>query len=97
MNTAFLNDHDLMQVQSIMASHGLTGFDAAIRLWGRGKAIDVNGTLGKRELSCLLAIARYLGDRPDEACAEEAAAAGAPSYQDFLPYVPPIKPIEAQA
>lgn len=62
MTATFLSDQDLSQVQTILATYGLSGFDASVRLWGRGKAIDVHGTLGQQELSCLLAIARYLGD-----------------------------------
>ncbi|MGH8517540.1 MAG: hypothetical protein ACREUE_08775 [Panacagrimonas sp.] len=62
MTTTFLSDQDLSQVQSILATYGLSGFDASVRLWGRGKAIDVHGTLGQQELSCLLAIARFLGN-----------------------------------
>ena len=62
MTTTFLSDQDINQVQSILATYGLSGFDASVRLWGRGKAIDVHGTLGKQELSCLLAIARFLGN-----------------------------------
>ena len=60
MTTTFLSDQDLGQVQSILATHGLSGFDASVRLWGRGKAIDVRGTLREQELTCLLAIARFL-------------------------------------
>lgn len=62
MTTTFLSEQDLSQVQSILATYGLSGFDASVRLWGRGKAIDIHGTLGKQELSCLLAIARFLGN-----------------------------------
>jgi hypothetical protein len=62
LTTTFLSDQDINQVQSILATYGLSGFDASVRLWGRGKAIDVHGTLGKQELSCLLAIARFLGN-----------------------------------
>lgn len=76
MNATFLSDQDLSEVQSILATYGLSGFDASVRLWGRGKAIDVHGTLGQQELSCLLAIARFLGNEsanehgvPDEAMA----------------------------
>lgn len=92
MNAAFLSDQDLQQVQSIMSTYGLTQFDASVRLWGRGKAIDVNGTLGKKELSCLLAIARFLGDRADATQRErdhDAASA--------LPYAPLITQIEVEA
>ena len=62
IKTTFLSDQDLSQVQSILDSHGLSGFDASVRLWGRGKAIEVKGTLGRQELTCLLAIARFLGE-----------------------------------
>ena len=65
MKTTFLSDQDLLQVQSILDQHGIAGFGAAVRLWGRGKAIEVKGTLGLQELSCLLAIARYLGGEFD--------------------------------
>lgn len=61
----FLSDQDRSQVQTILDKHGLSGFDASIRLWGRGKAIDVKGTLGRQELCCLLAIARFLGESAD--------------------------------
>jgi hypothetical protein len=67
MNTAFLSDADLSAVRSIMASHGLSRFDAFVRIWGRGKAMDVRGTLGSRELDCLQAIARFLGNKAVEA------------------------------
>jgi hypothetical protein len=75
MTTTFLSDQDLDQVQTILATHGLSGFDASVRLWGRGKAIDVHGTLGQQELSCLLAIARFLGN---ESANEQATAENAP-------------------
>lgn len=65
ITATFLSDEDLSEVRAIVEKHGLPGFDASIRLWGRGKAIEVKGTLGARELSCLLAIARFLGsDQP---------------------------------
>lgn len=62
MNTQFLSEEDASRVQSIMAGHGLSGFEASVRLWGRGKAIHVSGPLDRHQLSCLLDIARYLGD-----------------------------------
>lgn len=62
MNTRFLSEEEVAQVRSIMAAYGLHEFGASVRLWGRGKAIEVSGTLDKRELSCLLAISRYLSD-----------------------------------
>lgn len=62
MSAPFLSEQDLSEVQTILATYGLSGFDASVRLWGRGKAIDVHGTLGQQELSCLLAIARFLGN-----------------------------------
>ena len=65
IQTGFLDEKEVAQVQAILAAHGLSGFDASVRLWGRGKAIEVRGTLGRQELSCLLAIARYLGTRDD--------------------------------
>lgn len=73
MNTKFLNDEEIAQVETIMARFGLNEFDASIRLWGRGKSIQVSGTLGKTELSCLLAIASYLGEP------QAAAGGGAPA------------------
>lgn len=82
MTTTFLSDQDLSQVQSILATYGLSGFDASVRLWGRGKAIDVHGTLGKQELSCLLAIARFLGD-------ESANESGSPTSDVALRSSPP--------
>lgn len=73
IRTTFLSAQDLAQVQSILEKHGLSGFDASIRLWGRGKAIEVKGTLGRQELSCLLAIAHFLGtDNSSEAANESA-------------------------
>lgn len=62
MKTGFLSEEEVAQVRSIMAAYGLHEFGASVRLWGRGKAIEVSGTLDKRELSCLLAISRYLSD-----------------------------------
>lgn len=62
MNTMFLTADEVAQVDLIMAEHGVTGFDACVRLWGRGKAIHVSGDVHKGELACLLAIARYLND-----------------------------------
>lgn len=81
MTATFLSDQDLSQVQSILATYGLSGFDASVRLWGRGKAIDVHGTLGQQELSCLLAIARFLGD-------ESANESGNPA-SDVMRSTPP--------
>lgn len=66
MKTTFMSDQDMSRIQSILDEHGLSGFDASIRLWGRGKAIEVKGTLGRQELSCLLAIASFLDGRDDE-------------------------------
>lgn len=62
MNTTFLNNDEIAQVEAIMATYGIVGFDACVRLWGRGKTIQVSGDVGKRELACLLAIAHYLND-----------------------------------
>lgn len=70
MKTTFLSDEDLSHVQSILDQHGLSGFDAAIRLWGRGKAIEIKGTLGRRELLCLAEISRFLGDDIDTKATE---------------------------
>lgn len=82
MTTTFLSDQDLSHVQSILATYGLSGFDASVRLWGRGKAIDVHGTLRQQELSCLLAIARFLGNEsanePDAPAADGTAASPPP-------------------
>ncbi|MGQ0699862.1 MAG: hypothetical protein ACT4PZ_16665 [Panacagrimonas sp.] len=66
MNTTFLGAEEIARVESIMTAFGIDGFDASIRLWGRGKAIEVDGNLGSQELACLLAIARYLHE-PDPA------------------------------
>ena len=94
MTATFLSDQDLSQVQSILATHGLSGFDASVRLWGRGKAIDVHGTLGQQELSCLLAIARFLGNasaneqraaRDDDATAPPPSAMRAAAPPSGLP------------
>lgn len=60
LNTRFLSDREAAQVQSIMLAFGIERFDASVRLWGRGKTIEVSGSLDKLQLSCLLAIARYL-------------------------------------
>lgn len=60
MNTKLLGTHEIEMIDSIIAAHGLAGFDAGIRFWGRGKSIHVTGDVGVQELTCLLAIARYL-------------------------------------
>lgn len=68
MNTMFLSAEEIAQVESIMSAYGISGFDACVRLWGRGKTIHVSGDVHKQELACLLAIARFLSDcREDEA------------------------------
>jgi hypothetical protein len=67
INTGFLSAEDSSRVQSIMAGHGLSAFEASVRLWGRGKAIQVSGPLDERQLSCLLDIVRYLGEETDQA------------------------------
>lgn len=70
MNTKFLNEQDIAQVESIMDAYGISGFDACVRLWGRGKTIHVSGDVHKQELACLLAIARFLSDcKPDDGLA----------------------------
>ena len=56
----FLTDEDIAQVQGIMGEHGIEGFDASVRFWGRGKAVQVSGDLGERQLQCLLEIVRAL-------------------------------------
>ena len=60
MNTTFLSDEDLAAVRTILLRHGLEDFGAKVRLWGRGKAVEVNGTLCLDELRCLIEVARYL-------------------------------------
>ena len=45
---------------SIMGMHGIEGFDASVRFWGRGKAVQVSGDLGEKQLQCLLEIVRAL-------------------------------------
>lgn len=60
MNTKLLSLDEIAQIESIIAAHGLDGFDAGIRFWGRGKSIHVSGDVCKQELACLLAIASYL-------------------------------------
>lgn len=60
MNTKLLSAVEIAQIESIIAAHGLDGFDADIRFWGRGKSIHVSGDVGQQELACLLAIASYL-------------------------------------
>ncbi|SHG70824.1 hypothetical protein SAMN04488068_1201 [Hydrocarboniphaga daqingensis] len=64
MKTGFLNDDEVRQIHSIMARHGIEQFDAAIRFWGRGKAISVDGVLDEKHLTCLLDIARALSPQP---------------------------------
>lgn len=56
----FLTDEDITQVQGIMGQHGIEGFDATVRFWGRGKAVQVSGDLGEKQLQCLLEIVRAL-------------------------------------
>lgn len=60
MNTKLLGMDEFARIESIIAAHGLDGFDAEIRFWGRGKSIHVSGDVGQQELACLLAIANYL-------------------------------------
>lgn len=62
MNTRFLSDEEVEQVQHILNAHGMDDFDAVVQLWGRGKSIHVSGKLDQRDLRCLLAIVRYLDD-----------------------------------
>ncbi|MGQ0622300.1 MAG: hypothetical protein ACT4QA_20685 [Panacagrimonas sp.] len=78
MNTTFLTPEEVAKVESIVASYGLSGFDASVRLWGRGKAIQVSGKLDRLELSCLLAIARYLNVGSDVVSDIDASSAPAP-------------------
>lgn len=61
MNMAFLKDDEVQRVHTIMAEHGIERFDAALRFWGPGKAIQVTGDLGEKHLNCLLDIVRALG------------------------------------
>lgn len=56
----FLTDEDMAQVRDIMGMHGIEGFDASVRFWGRGKAVQVSGDLGEKQLQCLLEIVRAL-------------------------------------
>lgn len=85
MNTGFLNSEEVAQVESIMAAYGVREFGAEVRLWGRGKAIQVSGTLDRLELSCLLAISRYLDLSPDDGSGRDAAPAFPPiDAQDKL-------------
>lgn len=56
----FLTDEDMAQVRDIMGVHGIEGFDATVRFWGRGKAVQVSGDLGEKQLQCLLEIVRAL-------------------------------------
>ena len=87
MKTTFLSDQDMSQVQSILDKHGLSGFDASVRLWGRGKAIEVKGTLGKQELSCLLAIASFLGTS-DQGSSDAANESPIPSAAGNVAAIP---------
>lgn len=81
MNTRFLNPDEIAQVESIMATYGIDRFDSCVRLWGRGKNIQLSGDVGKHELACLLAIARYLNDNTAIEPREVAARAHAPSRE----------------
>lgn len=82
MNTRFLSEEEVTQVQSIMAAFGVEEFGAEVRLWGRGKAIQVSGTLDKLELSCLLAISHYLDDAHDSRPRDEVM----PDYSLVAPH-----------
>lgn len=96
IKTTFLSDQDMSQVQSILDKHGLSGFDASVRLWGRGKAIEVKGTLGKQELSCLLAIASFLGTSDDGSSAAANESAIAPGAGN-IPAIPAFQVDAARA
>ncbi|TDU28287.1 hypothetical protein DFR24_2654 [Panacagrimonas perspica] len=89
MKTTFLSDEDMSHVQSILDEHGLSGFDASVRLWGRGKAIEVKGTLGRQELSCLLAIASFLGTS-DEGSTDAANESALPSAAGAVMAMPAV-------
>ena len=67
MNTGFLGEDDVAQVRHIMAVHGITDFGAAVRLWGRNKAIQVDGVLTVPQLRCLLDIATFLSSGVEHA------------------------------
>ena len=60
MNTGFLGEEDVAEVREIMHSHGIDDFGASVRLWGRNKAISVDGVLTVPQIRCLLDIATYL-------------------------------------
>ena len=68
----FLTDEDMAQVRDIMGMHGIEGFDATVRFWGRGKAVQVSGDLGEKQLQCLLEIVRALSASSTAAPAAEA-------------------------
>lgn len=68
----FLTDEDMAQVRDIMGMHGIEGFDASVRFWGRGKAVQVSGDLGEKQLQCLLEIVRALS-APSSAAPEAEA------------------------
>lgn len=68
----FLTDEDMAQVRDIMGLHGIEGFDATVRFWGRGKAVQVSGDLGEKQLQCLLEIVRALSAPSTSAPAAEA-------------------------
>ena len=36
-----------------MQANGLDDFDANVRLWGRGKGVQINGLLNQEQLRCL--------------------------------------------
>lgn len=60
MNTGFLGEEDVAEVREIMRAHGIDDFGASVRLWGRNKAIQVDGPLTLAQIRCLLDIATYL-------------------------------------
>lgn len=60
MNTGFLGEDDVAEVHRIMAAHGIRDFGARVRLWGRGKAAQVEGVLDLSQLRCLLDIVTFL-------------------------------------
>lgn len=72
MNTGFLVEEDVAEVKTIMAAHGIGDFAASVRLWGRGKAVQVDGPLCVSQLRCLLDIATFL-EAPLDATVQKAA------------------------
>ena len=58
-----LDIEDNSIVHKIMDRYGIKEFDsgnAYVRIWGRGRAIQIDGDLTTKELKCLADIAEFL-------------------------------------